>query len=366
MKKSLIVIKPLGVAFPEDCIKSCWDNHNAIFGALAWNKDALKLEKVEFEKLRDVEEWVKEINEDWTAILHFGGRYPVKDAAMPYFKENVENDNWCYYCHSGDLDLITSFANEDLELFRVFLEPVSVEGMISLVETFAEDPKNGQFLLYTNKGELRQLGKGWEEENGIIYSNSDHKKKIYTPSFAPSLPPVYSSQKEKGKEETPELDFFGLKLAKPKEGISRYFQLPAGVIARVDSSTNPLFKPMDWIVTMGGTHHEWDKLPEFIRKKNIRGGIRIHMKVLRFNQIAWSQFKSKDAYEELALTFDSHPAITPEQRRWIVTQLVNKMFKDQSAESKENKRDKYASYKDEQLIDLCERYDVNDWVGIAS
>ena len=93
MKKSLIVIKPLGVAFPEDCIKSCWDNHNAIFGALAWNKDALKLEKVEFEKLRDVEEWVKEINEDWTAILHFGGRYPVKDAAMPYFKENVEGVN---------------------------------------------------------------------------------------------------------------------------------------------------------------------------------------------------------------------------------------------------------------------------------
>lgn len=369
MKKSLIVIKPVGVVFPEDCIQSCWDNHNAIVGALVYHKTALKFEIVEFEKLKDLQDWVKDINEDWMAILHFGGRYPVKDAAMPYFKQNTENDNFCYYFHSGDLDLVAYFSgNEDLELFKTFFEPISAEGIITLAETLAQDPKNGQFLLYTNIGEpIRQLGKGWEEVDGIIYSNPDHKKKVFSTNFAPS-PPVYSSPKKEEERMAEEIDFFGLRLARPLEGISRYFKLPEGVIARVVSSNNPLFKPMDWILTIAGTTREWNDLTEFIRKKSARGGVKIHMRVLRIDQIKWSQPDKEGAAKELPLVYDSDPdpVLTDCQRNYIMVQLVNRMFKDQDETVKKTKRLKMANYTDAALIDQCETYEIEDWRRITS
>ncbi len=370
MKRSLIVIKPFDVKLPPDCIKDCWSNHDRVFGAIHWQKGGT-LQRVTFEYLKDIEAWAAGLDENSIAFMHFGGRIPIKDAAMPFLKE--KGDDWIYYFHSGDLDVVNSIGNEDLALYDAFFAPISPDGIFNLATELAKNPKNGQFLLYNNKDPfVHKLGEGWEVVDGIEYSNSEHKKKVSFPSYL-TPPAIYSQAKEKEKTPPEEIEFFGLRLTRPLEGISRYFGLPPGTIARVVSSKNPLFQPMDWVLTVAGHEFAFADLPDFIRKKSVKKRINLHMRILRIDQIAYCRGE-KTAKKELHLQLE-HGDYTPDtdaietlndaQRRFMIVQLLNRIFKNEDLTIKHAKRIKFESSPDSVIIQMCEDYDINDWKLIS-
>ncbi len=369
MKKSLIVIKPFDVKLPPDCIKDCWSNNNDIFGAIYWTKEST-IKQVCFEKLWEVEKWAEGLDENTTAYMHFGGRRPIKDAAMPFFKDIGED--YLYYFHAGDLDIVNSSGNEDLALYDAFFSPISFQGMISLATELAKNSKNGQFLLYSNQAPyVHKLGEGWETVDGIEYSNSDYKKKV-TPTYPPYLTPpkVYSDKKEE-KAPPEEIEFFGLRLAKPLEGISRYFGLPKSTIARVVSSKNPLFQPMDWIMTIAGTEFNYSDLPDFVRRKSSKQSFSIHIKILRIDQIAYSRGEDKAKSEfNLQLEYGERPTtlevLNEQQRNFMIVQLVNKLFHNHDATIKAGKRLKFENSPDAVLIQMCEDNEIKEWEKIHS
>lgn len=172
-----IIHKPIGVSLTKEKLEKCAKNNKEHICVAYSYKDGQSTfwSNSQFDKLEDLVSnkiFDSLLNEGNECILYFNGSYNAKADDLPFYKIHGKRD-WFWYANEGIATIFpTSFEGECL--YSNFLSNISPSGAYDLWHKLASSHKLAK-TIGIKQGAVSRFGL-WFEEEGIFYSNQDHKK----------------------------------------------------------------------------------------------------------------------------------------------------------------------------------------------
>lgn len=286
-----LLYKPIGSSLNKEILeKSFKNNKERICIAFSYTKEDTKYwDNCTFEKLQDLESdgvFSKIINTENECIVYFHGACGVKENELPFYTVQNKKD-WFWFAIEGISPTFpTSYEGECF--YSNFLYNISPNGAYNLWHKLASESKLSR-TIGIKYGVVSKFGQ-WHEENGLFFSNLDHKKVPYQSQHWNS-----SNNTQKPKENIglkyPEVDRIdeGLLVGKSGVGLLNYYNLhnTNPNMNYIDDITNQKYKdlgfrPLDFIMSIAKKNIIYPTPSIELIKEYLASGEEVAVSIIRF------------------------------------------------------------------------------------